>query len=67
LFVNVAVTPVGRVDVEKVTAAVAPAVNVAVIDEVGLVEPWITVRLLGDGVERVNANGAATVRDSDVV
>jgi hypothetical protein len=67
LFVKVAVTPVGSALVEKVTGVVAPAVNVAVIEEVGLVEPWMTVKLLGDGVDRVNAKGAATVRDSEVV
>jgi hypothetical protein len=45
----------------------APVARVAVIDDVGLVEPWITVKLLGDGVERVKAKVAETVRDSDVV
>jgi hypothetical protein len=39
LFVKAAVTPVGSGEVEKVMVAVAPLFRVAVIDEVGLVEP----------------------------
>jgi hypothetical protein len=40
LLVKVAVTPVGSAEVEKVTDCVrAPVFRVAVIDEVGLVEP----------------------------
>ena len=39
LFVKVAVTPVGRADVENVTEVVVPAPSVAVIEDVGLVDP----------------------------
>jgi hypothetical protein len=45
----------------------APVFSVAVIDDVGLELPWITVRLLGVGADRVKPNGAATVRDNVVV
>ncbi len=68
LFVKAAVTPVGSVEVEKVTGAVVPETRVAVIDDEGLVEPWTTVRLPGEGVERLKLNaGAATVSDRVVV
>lgn len=63
LFVKVAVTPLGRPDAENVTAVVVPLTRVAVIEEVGLVEPWTTVRLPGAGVDRLKSNGAATVKD----
>ncbi len=67
LLVNVAVTPVGRPDTEKVTAAVAPLTRVASIDDKELVEPWTTVKLFGEGVERLKSNaGAATVNDNKV-
>jgi len=67
LLVNVAVTPVGRPDTEKVTAAVVPLTRVASIDDEGLVEPWTTVKLFGEGVERLKSNaGAATVNDNEV-
>jgi hypothetical protein len=39
LFVKVVVTPAGIGEAEKVMGAVAPLIRVAVIDEVGLVEP----------------------------
>jgi len=39
LFPNVAVTPVGSVDVENVTEVVVPAARVAVIEDEGLVAP----------------------------
>ena len=39
LFVNVAVTPVGRPEAEKVTGVVVPATSVAVIEDVALVDP----------------------------
>jgi|SRR6266581_2314926 len=56
LLVKVAVTPVGSIEVtEKVTGVVTPAVRVAVIIEDGLVLPWATERLLGEGVDKVNA------------
>jgi len=65
LFVKVAVTPVGRPDTEKVTEDVVPLTRVASMDDDGLVDPWTTVRLLGEGVERLKskAAGADTVRD----
>jgi hypothetical protein len=58
LFVKVAVTPVGKVDVDKVKGTEAPLMIVAVIEEVGLVEPWTTVRLLGEGTPRLKSKGA---------
>ncbi len=65
LFVKVEVTPLGRVDVENVTGVVAPVARVAVMDDVGLVPPWTTVRLPGEGEERLKPKpGAATVSDS---
>jgi hypothetical protein len=67
LFVKVAVTPVGRAEVENVTGVVVPDDRVAVIEEVRLVEPWTTVKLLGEGADRVKAKGAATVRERLVV
>jgi hypothetical protein len=39
LFVKVAVTPVGSVDVEKVMGDVVPLVSVAITDDAELVEP----------------------------
>ncbi len=64
LFVKLAVTPVGRPDALKVTPVVVPLTRGASIDDDELVEPWITVRLPGDGVERLKSNaGAATVND----
>src|SRR5437867_3950674 len=67
LLVKVAVTPVGRPDALNVTLVVDPLTKVASIDEEELVEPWTTVRLLGDGVERLKSNaGAETVRESEV-
>jgi hypothetical protein len=41
--------------------------RVAVIEDDGLVLPWITVRLLGEGVDSVKPKGAITVNDRDVV
>ncbi len=53
-LVKPAVTPEGRVEViEKVTGIADPLVKVAAIDDVELVLPWKTVRLSGDGVERL--------------
>ena len=64
LLVKVAVTAVGNADVENVTPAVVPLTSVAVIDDVRLVAPWPTVRLLGDGVDSENSKtGAFTVKD----
>ncbi len=65
LLVKVAVTPVGRFDAENVTGVPVPLASVATIDDDGLVEPWTTVRLLGEGVDSVKSNvGAATVNDN---
>lgn len=67
LLVNVAVTPPGRVDVEKVTDAGVPLTRVAVTDDDGLDNPCTTVRLLGDGVDSEKSKGGAlTVRESVV-
>ncbi len=67
LFVKVAVTPVGRPEAEKVTGVIAPRTRVAVIEEIGLVLPWATVRLPGEGEERLKSKpGAETVSDSVV-
>ncbi len=64
---KVAVTPVGRPDAENVTAAVVPLTRVASTDDDELVEPWTTLKLLGDGVDRLKSKaGAATVNESDV-
>ncbi len=65
LLVNVAVTPAGRLEAENVMVAVVPLTSVASIDDDGLVDPWITVKLLGNGVERLKskAAGAETVRE----
>jgi len=67
LLVNVAVTPEGRPVAVKVTPVVVPLTSVAMIDDVGLVAPWTTVRLAGAGVDRLKSKaGAATVKDSVV-
>ncbi len=67
LLVKPAVTPVGSPDADHITSVVIPDASVAVIEDVGLVEPCTTVRLLGDGVERVKSKGAGeTVSDSVV-
>ncbi len=65
LLVNVAVTPLGTPEAEKVTGLVIPLVKVAVIDEVGLVEPCTTVNVPEVGRPRVKskAAGADTVSD----
>jgi hypothetical protein len=63
LFVNVAVTPVGSVDVEKVTEAAVPLTSVAVIEEERLVVPCTTVRVPGVGAPRLKSKAAATVND----
>ncbi len=58
LLVKIAVTPLGSGDVENVTLVVAPLVNVAVVIDEELVEPTDTVRLFGEGVERLKSNAA---------
>jgi len=64
LFVNVAVTPVGRPDALNVTPVGVPLTKVASMDDDGLVEPWMTLRLLGEGVDSEKSNaGAFTVND----
>jgi hypothetical protein len=67
LLPKLAVMPVGSGPVEKVMGVVVPDARVAVIEEVGLVKPCTTVRLLGEGGDSVNVKGAATVSDNDVV
>ncbi len=65
LLVKVAVTPVGRFDAENVTGIAVPLARVATMEDDGLAKPWTTVRLLGEGVDRVKSNvGAATVNDN---
>jgi hypothetical protein len=65
LFVKVAVTPVGSVDVEKVTGEVVPVARVAIIEEEELEEPCTTVKVPGEGVDREKSKaGAATVNDN---
>ena len=51
LFVNRAVTPPGRGDVEKVTGTAVPLTRVTSIDADPLVASCTTVKLLGEGVE----------------
>jgi hypothetical protein len=63
LLVNVAVTPVGSADVEKVTEAAVPLTSVAVIEEDGLVAPCTTVRVPGAGVPKLKSKAATTVND----
>lgn len=68
LFENVAVTPEGNADVEKVTGTAVPVTRVAVIEDDGLVEPWTTARLAGAGVDRLKSNAAgATVTILEIV
>ena len=64
LYVKVAVTPAGRADAEKVIGAVAPLTRVAAIEDVELVEPWTTVKLVGEGVDNEKSNRATTVSDN---
>ncbi len=67
---KVEITPLGSPELENVTAAVEPLTRVAPIDDVELVVPWTTVRLLGEGVERLKSNGGGvreTVSDMLVV
>lgn len=56
LFVNWAVMPEGNADVKNVMGWVAPPVNVAVIDDEPLVEPGMTLRVVGEGEESVKPN-----------
>ncbi len=64
LLVKVAVTPEGRPEAENMTEAAVPLTSVASIDDVGLVPPWTTVRVLGEGVDKLKSKGAATVNDT---
>ena len=67
LLVKVAVTPAGRPDAENVTEAVDPLTRVASIDEDELVRPWTTLKLFGDGVDKLKSKaGAATVNEMEV-
>ena len=63
LLVKVAVTPVGRPAALNVTPVVVPLTKVAVIEDVELVEPWTTVKALGDGVDKLKSNFADTVNE----
>jgi hypothetical protein len=56
LLVKLAATPVGRPDAENVRGVVVPETRVAVIEELGLVLASTTVRLLGEGVDRLKSN-----------
>ena len=56
-----AVTPVGSVDAEKVTGDVVPLVRVAVIDEGRLVEPLATVKLSGEGTDRLKSKALTVI------
>jgi hypothetical protein len=58
LFVKIAVTPVGKPDPLNITGVVVPLTRVASIDDDELVEPWTTLKLLGDGVERLKSKPA---------
>jgi len=67
LLVNDAVTPLGMPDAENVTEAVDPLTRVASIDDEELVEPWTTLKLLGDGADKLKSKaGAATVNEREV-
>jgi hypothetical protein len=69
LLVKLAVTPVGRTDVENVMGEVVPVARVATIEAEGLDAPRTTVKLLGDGVASEKSNvgaGCVTVSDSVV-
>ena len=55
-------TPEGRLPItEKVTAAAEPLDKVAVIDDERLVDPCTTLRLLGEGVDRLKSKTAPLV------
>ena len=60
LFVKLAVTPIGSPEVENVTGTVVPVTRVAFIDAELLGPPCTTIRLFGEGVERLKSKvGAA--------
>lgn len=61
LFVKVAVTPVGKPEAENVTAAVVPLMRVVTIDDDVLADPWITVRLAGEGAASWKSKGGGVV------
>jgi hypothetical protein len=69
LLLKVAVTPVGRLETVSVTGVVVPLSRVTIIEDDGLFEPWTTVKLVGEGVERLKSKGggAATTRESVAV
>jgi len=56
LLLKVAMTPVGRLDAEKLRGAVVPETSVMVKEAVGLVLPWATVRPLGEGTDMLKSN-----------
>ena len=56
-----------RPDAENVTEAVDPLTRVASIDDEELVEPWTTLKLLGDGADKLKSKAAAaTVNEREV-
>lgn len=55
LFVKLGVTPDGKPEAENVTSCDVPVVRVAVIDDNGLVPPRTTIRLPGEGFERLKS------------
>ncbi len=68
LFEKVAVTPGGRPGAENMRGVVVPPASVAVTDAEGLLLPRTTVRLRGEGEERLKskAAGGLTVNDTMV-
>lgn len=67
LVPKVAVTPLGRAEVESVTDPVKPFDGVTVMVELPLV-PCLTVRLAGEAEsEKFGAAGALTVSETEVV
>jgi len=64
LLVKIGVIPSGSDEVvtKKPTGSGVPLTRVAVIEDVSLVEPCVTVRLFGEGVERLKSNATSMVR-----
>lgn len=64
-FVKVGVMPTGRVVLvtRKPRGPEVPLSTVAVIEDDSLVNPWVTVKLSGEGVDRLNVKGTSMVRE----
>ena len=65
LFVKVAATPLGRPDAKNMTGVVVPLTRVPAMSDVGLMSPWTTLRLLGEGKDKLKSNsecGGVTVK-----